>query len=302
MERGMANRRHRRGGHVYPTLTKTGLMAGQACDLRAYRSLVRGERGVSAPPPVSEMLVGYRAKHAAIADIHRLWLRRGIPAPTALEEVWASSWRRSGGTGEPDPEGLYWLRDYVETNPFLGPCSGRRLLAVEQTLRTDYLGRTWQARPDVLVEETEDRAVVALEFSSARHPTLDQRAVEVMAAIDGLVLRGPTLPSALCARPHRVVVCGLATGRETDVTLPWPAEDATLRGIDAWLAALANGDIEASPSADVCGRCQYRGDCPNAWGAEQIIRVSPTGRPGTGAGSIVVARGDGERRAGDVAV
>lgn len=285
-----------------PVLTKTAIGAGQACDLRARRSLVLGEWGTSPRSPVNEMLVVYRAKHAAIADIHRLWLKRGIPAPAALEEVWSSSWQRSGGTGPPDPEGLDWLRDYVETNPFLGSHSGRRLLAVEQTLRTDYLGRLWQARPDVLVEEGEDRAVVALEFSSARHPTLDQRAVEVMAAIDGLVLRGPTLPAALCARPHRVVVCGLATGRETDVTLPWPAEDTTLRGIDAWLAALTNGDVEASPSADVCGRCQYRGDCPDAWGAEQIVRVPSAGRPGTGAGSIVIARGDGERRADDVAV
>lgn len=265
-----------------PTITKTALAAARSCDVRAYRSLIKGDRWTAPRPPTVGALIGYRARHTAVAAIHRLWLRRSTVDPAVLPDLWANAWMQAGGSDEPDPEGLAWLEGYVADDPFgLAPRkeptgrggAGRRLVAVEQTLRTPYLGRTWQARPDLLVE-AEDGGIEALELSGARHPLLDRQAVEAMAAIDTLVMGGPGLPAPYCARPHRVIVCALQTHRETDVTLPWPRTEGLLADIDAWLAELATGVAVASPSADACAGCPYREDCPDAWGAPTRLTAS----------------------------
>ncbi len=132
------------------------------------------------------------------------------------------------------------------------------------------------ARPDLLcIDRVGDGAIEALELSSARTPTLDKVAVEQMAAIDLLVL---TRSPAYALLPHRILVCGLETGRLYDVT---PSRDRArdiLHGIDAYLKDIEargcawdeGGDVGlgralATPSPDACGRCAYRGDCAYAW-------------------------------------
>jgi len=258
-----------------PTVTKTALLAGRACDLRAYRGLVKGDRWSAPPAPPTGLLVEYRARHLAANRVHRLWQRGGVLDAAVLPEVWADAWRRAGGDEPvPPPEWLAW---YAADNPFhLG--AGRQIVACEETLRTVALGRAWSARPDLLcVDHAGDGAIEALELSSARVPTLDKDAVERMAAIDLLVLaRTP----AYVTLPHRVLVCGLETGRLHDVTPALDHARDILRGIDAYLQDIEargrawdnRGDDDpgpalATPSPEACGRCAYRGDCAYAWPA-----------------------------------
>ncbi len=256
-----------------PTVTKTALVAGRACDLRAYRGLIKGDRWSAAPPPPTGILVEYRARHLAVSRVHRLWQRGGVLDAAALPDVWADAWRRSGGDDPPPPP--EWLTWYTADNPFhLGV--ERQIVACEETLRGVALGRSWSARPDLLcIDRVGDGAIEALELSSARTPTLDKVAVEQMAAIDLLVL---TRSPAYALLPHRILVCGLETGRLYDVT---PSRDHArdiLHGIDAYLKDIeargcawdeggdtALGRALATPSPDACGRCAYRGDCAYAW-------------------------------------
>lgn len=245
-------------------LTKTGIVAGRACEMRAYLSLVQGTWGTAPPPEPTPMLIGYRAKHYAVATVHRLWLKRGRVDGHVLADVWSDAWHRAGGTDGPEEDGLVWLQTYVQDNPFLGVPS-RQIVGVEMSLGAVYQNRVWQARPDVVV--TDDGGMLcALELSSARHPTLDRQAVETMVALDLLALRGMSLPPALRGLPQRVAVCGLLTGTEIDVTMEWREAEEVLAGIGAWLDALATGGVNASPAPDTCANCRFRlTQCAHSW-------------------------------------
>ena len=246
-------------------LTKTGITAGRACDTRAYMSLIQGRWGSAPPAPPTPQLIGYRARHFGVSTLHRLWMRRGRVDGDVLVDVWSDAWRRAGGEDDADEDGLSWLRGYVEENPFLGPDRGRAIVGVEMELTAPHRNRLWKARPDLLVTD-QDGLLCALELSSARHPTIDRLAVETMSAIDLVTIRAMNMPAHLEGRPLRIIVCGLLSGREIDVTLEWEAVERVLSDIGAWLDALSLGNVGARPSPDTCTNCRFRlAECPHSW-------------------------------------
>ena len=71
-------------------ITKTGVAGGRACDLKAYRQLVKGEWGTAPPEEPNAFLVGFRSRHYAVAAVHRLWARNALVDGRVLGEVWLS--------------------------------------------------------------------------------------------------------------------------------------------------------------------------------------------------------------------
>ena len=222
-------------------LTKSVINTGRIVDPCTARRLLLGGRDAAmhrrSPGP---LLVTYRARHEALAIIHRLWMRQGSVGESVLRAAWRSAWIRAEGEGEPDPVGLDWLYGYVADNPIFGSGSGRRIVAVEHRMRASFAGYEWQARPDVVIE-TADGTMLAFELTSARNPFIDPQAVRIMAALDQLVIAGPQAPLLLRARPHLVVICELRQYRETNITLPWDVVEATLEDISHWLTTLGDG-------------------------------------------------------------
>ncbi len=246
-------------------ITKTAVLAGSACDVRAYRQIVRGEYGNAPAPAPNEFLIAYRARHTAVAALHRLLSqRRAVVDENVLGDLWKAAWVRAGGEAEPNPAGLAWLVRYARENPFIGAVEGRRIVAVEYTLQNVFDGRVFQARPDVLAEDP-DGTVVALELSSAKHPTLDVLATHMMAAIDGIVLRGPQVPPRMRDCWHRVVVADLNTYEMIDITMDWEDVQDHLRSVLDWLDALRPDDLKATSTLDTCSRCSFRDDCPESF-------------------------------------
>jgi hypothetical protein len=145
------------------SISKTALSSVRACDLRAYRGLIRGGRWTAQPPPVAGLLIGYRARHFALSQVHRLWQRGGCINPDALTNVWRDAWLRAGGEEPVDAGGLEWLAWYISENP-LRFQRERRILCVEQRWWASYQSRSWQARPDVLAERS-DGIIEAIEMS-----------------------------------------------------------------------------------------------------------------------------------------
>jgi len=254
------------------SITKSAVTAGRACELRAFRTLSNGEWGTAPLPPPPPPLVRYRARHSALASVHRLRLSRGVVDEASLSLVWAQAWRSAGGTSEPPEDGLAWLQAYVIDDPFLHMGTGRVAVAVERTLRAQYTGRMWQARPDLLVRAP-DGALEALELSSARSPLLDRSQVETMVAINLLVMAGLDMPDALRQLPHRVIICALDDYREIDVSMDRVAARKILGNIASWLDGLSP-DTRPSPSLDTCSGCGFRDTCAFALTADPATTES----------------------------
>lgn len=225
-------------------VTKSAIVAGRS---RAHRHFVAPDRTSSSfgePPP--ELLVRYRARHEALATIHRLWMQGGLVDTGLLRDVWTCAWHRAGGTAGPASGDIDWLRAYAADNPLLGVESGREIIAVEQTYQAVYGGHVWQARPDVVVGLADD-TLAALELTSARHPLRDGATLRTMAAIDQYVLGGPQIPALLRGRPCLILVCSLRTFVETDVTLSDDAVAQELGSLSQWI----DGLVEASPTTSI---------------------------------------------------
>ncbi len=254
-------------------LTKSGIAAGRACELRALRTLIHGDWGTAPLPPPQASLVRYRARHSALASLHRLRLARAVVDVASLPLLWSHAWRSSGGTGEPPADGLAWLQGYLVDNPFLNVGAERVLVAVERTLRAQYLGRMWQARPDLLVRGP-DGAIEALELSSARSPLSNRSQVDTMVAINLLVMSGLDMPETLRQLPHRVIICTLDDYREINVSMERVVAREILGNIATWLDGLTPDTAQPAPSLDTCSGCSFRDTCAFALAVDPAVTES----------------------------